>query len=146
MITDGQFSRSDDARVVRICCWLMRAAGASPLLLAIRLLAEPTEAADSPPDVAPGPTTAPVPYLSADDAIKTMKLPPGFHVEVVASEPLVEHPVAMSFDPDGRIYVVEMRGYMPDPQGTGERQPVGRVSILEDIDGDGRVDKHTTFI
>jgi len=82
------------------------------LLIATRTMAVPTEAADSPPN-APLPTTAPVPFLSAEDAIKTMKLAPGFHMEVVACEPMVEHPVAMAFDPDGRIWVVEMRSYMP---------------------------------
>ena len=59
---------------------------------------------------------------------------------------MVQHPVAMAFDPDGRLWVVEMRGYMPDPEGHGEDKPVGRVSILEDTDGDGRMDKATVFV
>ncbi|MEA2708384.1 MAG: hypothetical protein QOF78_985, partial [Phycisphaerales bacterium] len=62
------------------------------------------------------------------------------------AEPLVQQPVAMEFDPDGRIWVVEMRGYMPTPEGKGEDQPNGRISILEDTDGDGAMDKRTIFL
>ncbi|MGB7157246.1 MAG: PVC-type heme-binding CxxCH protein [Tepidisphaeraceae bacterium] len=92
------------------------------------------------------PTTQPVPLLTADETIKTFKLPPGFRIEVVAEEPLVQHPVAMAFAPDGRIWVVEMRSYMtPDVDAAGERRPLGRVSVLEDVDGDGRMDKSTIF-
>ncbi|RMF27315.1 MAG: dehydrogenase, partial [Bacteroidetes bacterium] len=70
----------------------------------------------------------------------------GFRVELVAREPLVEAPVALSFDDRGRIWVVEMRGYMRDLAGTGEDQPSGRISILEDRDGDGRMDARKTFL
>ena len=59
---------------------------------------------------------------------------------------MVQHPVAMTFAPDGRLWVVEMRGYMPDVDGTGEGKPNGRISVLEDIDGDGRMDKSTVFL
>ncbi len=88
----------------------------------------------------------PAPPLSAADEQKTFKLPPSFRIELVAAEPLVELPVAMQFDPDGRIWVVEMRGFMPNVDATGEKEPVGRVSVLEDTDGDGRMDKRTTFL
>ncbi len=77
--------------------------------------------------------------------MKTFKLAPGFRIELVASEPLVEDPVAVAFDPDGRIWVVEMRGFMPDVDGKGEDQPVGRIVVLEDTDGDGKMDKRTVF-
>src|SRR5438128_9709 len=76
----------------------------------------------------------PSPPLSPGEALKTFKVPEGFRIELVASEPLIEMPVAMAFDPDGRIYVLEMRGFMPNPQAIGEKDPVGRVSILEDTD------------
>ena len=88
----------------------------------------------------------PAPPLSAADALKTFKVAPGFHVELVASEPLVESPVAIAFDTQGRIWVCEMRGYMPDVNGHGEDQPVGRIVILEDTDGDGKMDKSTVFL
>ncbi|MCE9608711.1 MAG: c-type cytochrome [Chthoniobacter sp.] len=88
----------------------------------------------------------PAPVVSGDDALKSFKLPPGFRIELVASEPLVQNPVAMVFDPDGRLYVVEMRGYMPDADGKGEDEPTGDVALLEDTDGDGKFDKRTVFL
>ena len=51
----------------------------------------------------------------------------------------------MEFDPDGRIWVVEMRGYMPNIQGTDEDAPVGRIVVLEDENNDGQMDKSTVF-
>ena len=84
--------------------------------------------------------------LTPQEALKTFKLPPGFRIEVVAAEPLIESPIAISFDDQGRIYVVEMRGYMHDVDGKGEDQRIGRVSRLEDTDGDGVMDKSTVFV
>jgi len=88
----------------------------------------------------------PAPPLSPAVALKTFQLPPGFRIELVASEPLVEMPIALAFDPDGRIWVVEMRGFMPNPDGKGELAPVGRVAVLEDTDGDGQMDRRTIFL
>jgi mono/diheme cytochrome c family protein/glucose/arabinose dehydrogenase len=84
--------------------------------------------------------------LSPEEALKTFAVEKGFRVELVASEPMIEAPVAMSFDEQGRLYVVEMRGYMRDLEGTDEKLPTGRVSLLEDTDGDGRMDKATAFL
>ena len=84
--------------------------------------------------------------LSADEALKTFKLPPGFHIECVASEPMVEDPVFCTFGADGRIWVVEMRGYMHDLEGAGEKDPVGRIKILESTHYDGIYDKATIFL
>lgn len=92
------------------------------------------------------PATRPVPLLTADETIETFNLPPGFRIEVVAEEPMVEHPVAMQFAPDGRLWVLEMRTYMPNVDAEGERKPDSRVSVLEDVDGDGRMDKSTVFM
>src|SRR5690348_13392665 len=64
----------------------------------------------------------PAPLLSPEDALKTFKLAPGFHIELVAAEPLVHDPVCMAFGPDGRIWVVEMSNYMPNVDGKGEDQ------------------------
>jgi mono/diheme cytochrome c family protein len=65
---------------------------------------------------------------------------------LVAAEPLIHDPVAMSFDANGRIWVVEMRGYMPTIEGKGETEKVGSIAILEDTDGDGQMDKRTVFL
>lgn len=92
------------------------------------------------------PAQVPVPLLSPEEQLKTFKIVEGFRAEVVAAEPMIEHPVAIAFDPDGRLFVAEMRNYMPDVDGWREEKPTGRVSVLEDIDGDGRMDKSTVFL
>src|SRR5215211_3291885 len=58
--------------------------------------------------------TPPSPVLSPADALKTFKLAPGYRIELVASEPLVHEPIAICFDPDGRMWVCEMPAFMPD--------------------------------
>src|SRR5215510_2672695 len=58
------------------------------------------------------------PPLSPADALKTFYLPPGYSIELVASEPLVRDPVAIDWDLDGRLWVVEMSGYMRNIGGT----------------------------
>ena len=85
------------------------------------------------------------PPLPPADALKTFFLPPGYSIELVASEPLVQDPVAIDWDLDGRLWVVEMGGYMRNITGANERDPVGRVVVLQDEDGDGRMDKRTVF-
>jgi putative membrane-bound dehydrogenase-like protein len=84
-------------------------------------------------DAPPGP-----PY-SPDMSIATMQLEEGYRIELVASEPDVQSPVAMDFDERGRLFVVEMPGYPLDAS------PSGRVRLLEDRDGDGRFEHSTVF-
>jgi len=88
----------------------------------------------------------PAPVLSPEEALKSFKVASGFVIEAVATEPLVEKPVALDFDGRGRMWVCEMVGYMPDENGTGENVPKGRIAILEDSNGDGKVDKRTVFL
>ncbi|MDB6039589.1 MAG: dehydrogenase [Verrucomicrobiales bacterium] len=88
----------------------------------------------------------PAPPLTPAEALKTFKLQPGFHMELVASEPMIEDPVAVAFDPDGKIFVLEMRGFMRDADGNGQNDPLGRVTVLEDTDGDGEADKSHVFV
>ncbi|MDZ4290175.1 MAG: c-type cytochrome [Prosthecobacter sp.] len=88
----------------------------------------------------------PPPVLTPAEAAKAIKLPKGFKIECIASEPMIESPVAMSWDDQGRLYVCEMRGYMNDANAKGEDQPLGRISRLEDVDGDGIMDKATVFV
>lgn len=87
----------------------------------------------------------PAPVLTPQEELATFKLAPGFRAELVASDPLIGDPVTVHFGPDGRLWVVEMRGYMPNPDGTGEDAPVGSIAVLEDTDGDGRFDKRVVF-
>lgn len=70
----------------------------------------------------------------------------GFNLSLVASEPFLKAPVSMDFDNKGRMWVVEMIGYMPNLEGIGEEEPTGKISILEDLDKDGKVDHKKTFL
>ncbi len=86
------------------------------------------------------------PVLSAKESIKKMKIEDGFTVQIVAEEPLLNSPVALTFDERGRIWVVEMEGYMPDTSGTGEDKPSGKIVILSDNNGDGIMDERKIFL
>ena len=97
-------------------------------------------------ETVPADRIPPAPVLSPADELKSFRVPAGFQVELVAAEPLVHSPVQAQFDHRGRMWVVEMSGYMPNPEGTGEQEPTGSIVILEDTDGDGRMDKRTVFL
>jgi mono/diheme cytochrome c family protein/glucose/arabinose dehydrogenase len=86
------------------------------------------------------------PALTPDEERKTFFMPPGYSVELVASEPMVVDPVAVDVDPEGRLWVVEMLGFMPDTSGADSREPVGRVAVLEDENDDGKMDRRTVFM
>jgi glucose/arabinose dehydrogenase/mono/diheme cytochrome c family protein len=85
-------------------------------------------------------------YLSPQESMKTMHLPQGYHLQLVASEPMIKEPVAIAWDGNSRMYVAEMLTYMQDADAKGEQQPVSRISLLEDTDNDGKMDKSTVFI
>jgi len=91
----------------------------------------------------PHPSSA---YLSPEESMKTFNLPAGYNLELVASEPMVKEPVALAWDGNGRMYVAEMLTYMQDAEATGEQVPLSRISLLEDTDNDGVMDKSTVFI
>jgi putative membrane-bound dehydrogenase-like protein len=81
--------------------------------------------------------------LTPKEAQKLFRLPPGLRIELVASEPQIESPVAIAFDEDGKLWVVEMRDYPNGPK-PGEK-PQGRIKVLEDRDGDGFYETATVF-
>ncbi len=70
-----------------------------------------------------------------------MSVPEGFAVELVAAEPDIINPVAMTFDERGRIWITESLEYPRQSPGPGR----DRVKVLEDTDGDGRADRFTIF-
>lgn len=94
----------------------------------------------------PRPDTTNSPVIPAEAAIKLMNIEEGFEVKLVAAEPLVTAPVALTFDVKGRIWAVEMVGYMPDVYGKGEDKPNGKIVILEDQNGDGVMDERKVFL
>src|SRR5829696_2429523 len=85
------------------------------------------------------------PVLSPAEELKTMVMPAGYRLELVASEPLIQDPVAIDWDNEGRLWAVEMAGYMTDIQASREHDPTGRVVVLQDTNRDGRMDKRTVF-
>src|SRR5699024_1836943 len=97
-----------------------------------------------PPEVQSVPDSSPV--RTPEEALQSFYLPPGYDIELVASEPLTVDPVAIDFDADGRLWVVEMRSYMPNIEGKGENKPIGKIAVLEDTTGDGQMDKRTVYM
>ncbi len=83
----------------------------------------------------------PGPPLSPEQAIKRMTVPEGFSVELVASEPDIVNPVAMTIDERGRFWITESLEYPRRAPGKGR----DRVKVLEDTTGDGKADKVTIF-
>ncbi|MXV17654.1 c-type cytochrome [Pedobacter sp. HMF7056] len=85
-------------------------------------------------------------YLSPEESMKTIHLQKGYHLQLVAAEPMIHEPVAMVWDGNGRMFVAEMNTYMQDADGTGEMNPICTVKRLEDTNGDGKMDKAIVFI
>lgn len=79
--------------------------------------------------------------LSPEESLQRFKLDDGLRIELVASEPLIGDPVDISFDEQGRLFVVENNAY----NRSADIRPRSRVRLLEDSDGDGRMDRGTTF-
>ena len=65
--------------------------------------------------------TPPAPELSPSEALAAFAVAPGFNIELVAAEPLTEDPLAITWDESGNLYVAEMRGFMPDAYGAGDK-------------------------
>jgi len=85
-------------------------------------------------------------YLSPQESLKTIHVPKGYRLELVAAEPMIHEPVAMVWDGNGRMYVAEMNTYMQDVDGKGEMRPICTIKRLEDTNGDGKMDKSVVFI
>src|SRR3954465_2255432 len=83
------------------------------------------------------------PFALSPAELKSFRLPPGMKIERVAAAPLIQYPLFACFDDAGRLYVAE---------GTGTNLPgtelvkrnLGKITRLEDTDGDGKFDKSIT--
>jgi len=106
-----------------------------------------------------------------EESIKLFQLSEGFRIELAAAEPLLDDPTAMAFDAQGRLFVCELHGYnldgyydvmelnktgvldkkvrripaTPEAIKKAEAETYGTVKLLEDIDGDGRMDRATVW-
>jgi mono/diheme cytochrome c family protein/glucose/arabinose dehydrogenase len=105
-------------------------------------LASPSAGAAWPPTKTTGESRP----LSAEDEQQSFSMPVGYTIELVASEPLVRDPVAIEFDLNGRLWVLEMSGFMPDASRKNSSSALGKIVILEDTDGDGRMDRRSVFL
>src|SRR5476649_2102999 len=83
---------------------------------------------------------------SPEESMKHTYLPKGYHLQLVASEPMISEPVAIVWDGNGVMYVAEMLTYMVNVDGTGEGTKLCTIKRLEDTNGDGVMDKATVFI
>jgi glucose/arabinose dehydrogenase len=88
----------------------------------------------------------PVKPLPPEEEAKHFLLPPGYRMELALADPEIQEPVAIAFDGNGRMYVAEMRTYMQNLDGEGQKNAHSRVSRHEDTDGDGVYDRHAVFI
>jgi len=134
--------------------WRALGCGALTAWFAVVLIAAEQVGADDTP--ATNATSLPalhrVQPTEPPDVDKTFRIRGGFHLDLLAAEPLVTDPVAMEYDENGRAYVVEMVDYpytdksqdKPFTESTTDK-PIGRIRLLEDVDGDGRFDRAAIF-
>ena len=111
------------------------------LALALATLAGPAPAGAADAAIPHAQDRPPNDPYAPEEAVRRMTVPEGFKVEVVASEPEIVNPVAMTFDERGRVWITESLEYPRHDAGPGK----DRVKVLEDTNGDGKADKFTVF-
>lgn len=94
-------------------------------------------------DLSPKPPVQPLP---PEEQVKRFWLPPGYRLTPVLSEPIIEDPAQIAFDGNGRMFIVELRGYFQTPEGIDLIPPIGRISMHEDRDRDGTYERHSVFV
>jgi mono/diheme cytochrome c family protein len=94
-------------------------------------------------DLAPKPPVLPLPV---EEEREKFLLPPGYSLDVVLSEPKIEQPGAITFDGNGRMYVLELRSYMLTADSKGTLEPVSGISRWEDKDDDGVYETGIMFV
>lgn len=94
-------------------------------------------------DLSPKPPVLPLPV---EEQVEKFLLPPGYKLEAVLTEPQIQQPGAITFDGNGRMYVLELRTYMLTADSEGTLNPVSGISRWEDTDNDGVYDKGVMFV
>lgn len=94
-------------------------------------------------DLTPKPPVLPLPV---EEEQAKFLLPPGYKMEPVLTEPAIQQPGAITFDGNGRMYVLELRSYMLTADSKGTLEPVSGISRWEDLDNDGVYEKGTMFV
>ena len=122
------------------------AALAAPMLLAATSLGPPQSPLNRPwPFFTPTEPDEP-PVLSPQDALQSFAMAPGYALQLVAAEPLVQDPILMEFDGDGRLWVMELPGWAHNLAMENSLEPVNRLVVLDDTDNDGVFDKRAVFL
>ena len=81
--------------------------------------------------------------LTPEESQKHIQIPAGYEMTTIATEPMIYNVIDMKWDERGRLWVVETKDY---PNTISEHASGNdRVSVMEDTDGDGKMDKHTVF-
>jgi mono/diheme cytochrome c family protein len=99
--------------------------------------------ANAPADLSPKPPVLPV---RPEEQARRFWLPPGYRMEPVLADPVIEEPGQVAFDGNGRMFVVELRGYDQTLDGIDLTPPIGRISVHEDRDNDGVYEHHRVFV
>jgi mono/diheme cytochrome c family protein len=94
-------------------------------------------------DLSPKPPVLPLP---AAEQARRFWLPPGYHLAPVLADPDIEEPGQIAFDGNGRMFIVELRGYDQTLDGIDLTPPIGRISVHEDRDNDGVYEHHSAFV
>ena len=151
--TPGSMPRDLDLRSTHVCYPPAVRFLLPPLAVALGLAAPLLRAqapkAEDPFEALVRPSEA----LSPEEERTKLKVPPGFEVQLFASEPMINKPINMAFDARGRLWVTSTTEYpfpatkdrWEDPQGSRVRDSRDAIKILEDTDGDGHADKVTDF-
>ncbi len=120
---------------------------AASLLISQEAFAQQGDSKDTQPQTDPIPAAdiPPSPLLTAEESISSMQLAEGFKIQTIADQN-INQPLALSFDSDGRAWLVEMTQYMIDLDASDENKANGVIKVLEDTTGDGSLDKVTIFM
>lgn len=98
---------------------------------------------DSPHTVSQQPNTTP---LSPEESLKSFRIPSGYHLQLVASEPMIAEPTAIAWDGNGKMYVAQMETYMQTVDAKDQYTAGSRIMLLEDTNEDGKMDKSAVFL